>query len=74
MKKTQQKGSVIFHPCSSQIIGARHLVKTGRGIASPFVEVEVVGADYDSISKYKTGTKGAVRRAYPVHILLFCLL
>ena len=43
-----------------QIIGARHLVKTGRGIASPFVEVEVVGADYDPINKYKTGTKGMV--------------
>ena len=39
-------------------------MKTGRGIASPFVEVEVVGADYDSISKYKTGTKGTVRRTY----------
>ena len=43
---------------SLQIIGARHLVKSGRGIASPFVEVEVVGAEYDSNNKYKTGTKG----------------
>ena len=41
-----------------QIIGARHLVKSGRGIASPFVEVEVVGCSYDSNNKYKTGTKG----------------
>ncbi|XP_064641817.1 1-phosphatidylinositol 4,5-bisphosphate phosphodiesterase gamma-1-like isoform X2 [Lineus longissimus] len=39
------------------IIGARHLTKTGRGIVSPFVEVEVVGADYDNQNKYKTGTK-----------------
>ena len=37
-----------------QIIGARHLVKVGRGIASPFVEVEVVGADYDSSNKFIT--------------------
>jgi len=28
-------------------------VKTGRGIASPFVEVEFVGCDYDN-NKYKT--------------------
>ena len=39
----------------NQIIAGRHLVKTGRGIASPFVEVEIVGADYD-IQKYKTNT------------------
>ncbi|XP_071504089.1 1-phosphatidylinositol 4,5-bisphosphate phosphodiesterase gamma-1-like [Diadema antillarum] len=39
------------------IISARHLQKTGRGIASPFVEVEVVGAEYDSGNKYKTSTK-----------------
>ncbi|XP_072013746.1 1-phosphatidylinositol 4,5-bisphosphate phosphodiesterase gamma-1-like isoform X2 [Amphiura filiformis] len=39
------------------ILAARHLVKTGRGIASPFVEVEVIGADYDNSNKYKTQTK-----------------
>ncbi|XP_041454201.1 1-phosphatidylinositol 4,5-bisphosphate phosphodiesterase gamma-1-like isoform X1 [Lytechinus variegatus] len=39
------------------IIAARHLQKTGRGIASPFVEVEVLGSDYDSGNKYKTSTK-----------------
>ncbi|XP_022794203.1 1-phosphatidylinositol 4,5-bisphosphate phosphodiesterase gamma-1-like isoform X3 [Stylophora pistillata] len=38
------------------IIGARHLVKSGRGIASPFVEVEIVGAPYDN-TKFKTETK-----------------
>ncbi len=38
-----------------QMIGARHMMKSGRGISSPFVEVEVVGADYDC-NKYKTGT------------------
>ena len=29
-------------------------MKTGRGIASPFVEVEFVGCEYDSNNKYKT--------------------
>lgn len=34
-----------------RVIGARHLGKCGkggRGTASPYVEVEVVGADFDS--------------------------
>jgi len=35
-----------------RVIGARHLMKA-RGIASPFVEVEVLGAEYDSV-KHKT--------------------
>jgi len=38
------------------VLSARHLVKVGRGIASPFVEVEIVGCDYDC-NKYKTDTK-----------------
>ncbi|XP_074617747.1 1-phosphatidylinositol 4,5-bisphosphate phosphodiesterase gamma-1-like [Acropora palmata] len=38
------------------IIAARHLNKSGRGIASPFVEVEIVGAPYDN-TKFKTETK-----------------
>lgn len=38
------------------IIAARHLNKSGRGIASPFVEVEIVGAPYDN-NKFKTETK-----------------
>ncbi|XP_046736207.1 1-phosphatidylinositol 4,5-bisphosphate phosphodiesterase gamma-1 [Diprion similis] len=37
-----------------KIIGARHLSKSGRGIASPFVEVEVVGADFDAGVKLNT--------------------
>lgn len=36
-----------------QVLGARHLPKNGRGITSPFVEVEVCGVEYDN-SKYKT--------------------
>lgn len=31
-------------------------MKSGRGIASPFVEVEIVGAPYDNF-KFKTETK-----------------
>lgn len=38
-----------------RVIGARHLCKkSGRGTASPFVEVEIVGAEYDSGSKHIT--------------------
>ncbi|KAK8783444.1 hypothetical protein V5799_010196 [Amblyomma americanum] len=45
------------HPItlSIKVIAARHLMKSGRGIVSPFVEIEIVGADYDSC-RYKTGT------------------
>lgn len=45
------------HPVtlSIKVIAARHLMKSGRGIVSPFVEIEIVGADYDNC-KYKTGT------------------
>lgn len=42
---------------SIRIIAARHLTKSGRGIVSPFVEVEVVGAEPDTGNKYKTQTK-----------------
>uniref|UniRef100_T1IHK2 1-phosphatidylinositol 4,5-bisphosphate phosphodiesterase gamma n=1 Tax=Strigamia maritima TaxID=126957 RepID=T1IHK2_STRMM len=40
-----------------RIIGARHLSRPGRGIANPYVEVEIAGADYDSSNKYKTRIK-----------------
>ncbi|XP_068621272.1 1-phosphatidylinositol 4,5-bisphosphate phosphodiesterase gamma-1 [Battus philenor] len=39
-----------------RIIAARHLCKLGRGTASPFVEVEIIGADYDSGVKLVTKT------------------
>uniref|UniRef100_A0A8C5QGH8 1-phosphatidylinositol 4,5-bisphosphate phosphodiesterase gamma n=1 Tax=Leptobrachium leishanense TaxID=445787 RepID=A0A8C5QGH8_9ANUR len=35
------------------VIGARHLPKPGRGIACPFVEVEVCGGEYDN-NKFKS--------------------
>lgn len=38
------------------IVAARHLPKTGRGITSPFVEVEVVGLTYD-YGLYRTKVK-----------------
>ncbi|KAK9500322.1 hypothetical protein O3M35_001605 [Rhynocoris fuscipes] len=31
-----------------KVIAARHLQRSGRGMVSPFVEVEVLGADYDT--------------------------
>ena len=31
-------------------------MKTGRGIASPFVDVEFAGCDYDNRNRYKTNT------------------
>ncbi|XP_013909324.1 PREDICTED: 1-phosphatidylinositol 4,5-bisphosphate phosphodiesterase gamma-2 [Thamnophis sirtalis] len=36
-----------------RVIAARHLPKTGRSIARPFVEVEICGAEYDN-NKFKT--------------------
>ncbi|CAB4036746.1 1-phosphatidylinositol 4,5-bisphosphate phosphodiesterase gamma-1-like isoform X3 [Paramuricea clavata] len=38
------------------IIAARHLPKIARGITSPFVEVEIIGACYD-VQKFKTETQ-----------------
>nr|XP_039264802.1 1-phosphatidylinositol 4,5-bisphosphate phosphodiesterase gamma-1-like [Styela clava] len=39
-----------------QIIGARHLPKSGRGLACPFVEIEIIGCDFDN-QKVKTPKK-----------------
>ncbi len=36
----------------TQVIGARHLPKPGRSIASPFVEIELCGQTEDN--KFKT--------------------
>lgn len=41
---------------SIRIIAARHLGRSGRGTASPFVEVEVLGADDDTGIKLTTKT------------------
>ena len=38
-----------------QVIGGRHLIRTGRGICSPLVEVEVCGIDADW-AKFRTST------------------
>lgn len=42
---------------SVRVMAAHHLTKSGRGIVSPFVEVEVIGSESDNTSKYKTETK-----------------
>ncbi|XP_032690536.1 1-phosphatidylinositol 4,5-bisphosphate phosphodiesterase gamma-1-like [Odontomachus brunneus] len=39
-----------------KIIGARHLMRSGRGIANPFIEVEIIGSDFDSGIKLTTKT------------------
>lgn len=36
-----------------RVIGARHLPKPGRGLACPFVEVEICGGEYDN-NKFRT--------------------
>lgn len=41
---------------SIEIIAARHLSRSGRGTTSPFVEVEVLGTDYDTGIKLTTKT------------------
>ena len=39
-----------------RILAARHLFrKSGRGMVSPYIEIEICGADYDN-SKFKTKT------------------
>ena len=40
---------------TTQILSGRHLVKPLKGIASPFVEIEVCGSENDS-QRYKTAT------------------
>lgn len=39
-----------------QIMGARHLPKSGKSLSSPFIEVEIIGCDYDN-KKVKTTKK-----------------
>ncbi|XP_073973209.1 small wing phospholipase C gamma 1 isoform X2 [Rhodnius prolixus] len=39
-----------------KVIAARHLQRSSRGMVSPFVEVEILGADYDTGIKLTTKT------------------
>lgn len=39
-----------------QIIGARHLPKSGKSLSCPFIEIEIIGCDYDN-KKVKTPKK-----------------
>ncbi|CAB3376592.1 Hypothetical predicted protein [Cloeon dipterum] len=43
-----------FMQVKLKVIGARHLSRQKKGIISPFVEVEVIGLDYDSGVKLRT--------------------
>lgn len=40
-----------------KVLGSRHLPKHGRGIVCPLIEIEVCGAEYDSV-KQKTDSEG----------------
>ncbi|XP_067931452.1 1-phosphatidylinositol 4,5-bisphosphate phosphodiesterase gamma-1-like [Watersipora subatra] len=39
------------------ILGGRHLLRSGKGIPCPFVEVEILGAYYEDTKKFKTEKK-----------------
>ncbi len=56
-----------------QIIGARHIVRAGRGMASPIVELEVVGMPSDQM-KFKTSQVGELIIMLIVGALLLLLL
>ena len=38
-----------------RLLAARHIMRPGRGLVSPFLELEVIGAEYDCV-KHKTKT------------------
>lgn len=40
-----------------QIFSAKHIVKPNKSSASPFIEIEICGAECDSSQKYRTKTK-----------------
>ena len=48
-------------------------MKSGRGIASPFVEVEIVGAPYDNF-KFKTETKRKLPYSFFAILSLDCVI
>lgn len=43
-----------------RIIGARHLCKAGRNVSSPLVEIELLGASFDTGIKHKTRAVGKI--------------
>ena len=56
-------------PFFMKILGARHLTKTGRGIPSPFVEVEIVGSKFDAKhNTFKTSTKGKLSSIFQAKV------
>lgn len=44
-----------------RIISARHLFKSGKNVTSPLVEVEILGANFDSGIKHRTKIVGMYR-------------
>ncbi|KAG8331176.1 hypothetical protein J6590_046501 [Homalodisca vitripennis] len=55
---TEPSGLLGMEPVSVsiQVIAARHLIRSGRGTTSPFVDIELLGADYDTGTKLTTKT------------------
>lgn len=56
---------------SIHIIAARHLSRSGRGTTSPFVEIELLGADYDTGIKITTKTVCEYLLIYNFRITIF---
>ena len=66
--------SAIWNFVLLQVIGARHLMKSGRGYVSPFVEIEIVGLDCDC-NKFKTVTiRKSFLKFFPTSGDLRCLM
>lgn len=57
-----------------KVIAARHLQRSSRGMVSPFVEVEILGADYDTGIKLTTKTLCKINFLFTFFskILYFC--
>lgn len=66
---------------SIRIIAARHLCRSGRNVNSPLVELELVGASYDSGVKHRTKAVGKfyfilheIVELYGIFFLFFCFI
>ena len=59
---------------SLKVIGARHLIRSGRGIASPFIEIEIIGADFDSGTKLTTRTIRTYENVICLNINLWAII
>lgn len=50
-----------------RILSARHLTRPGRSSVSPFVEIELIGADFDSGIKLTTKPVGELTWEREIH-------